>query len=429
MARQPQTTAGRQAAGGQAAERRTPLYDIHLRSAGQLVRGGGDYMLPLAYTSPVEEHVNTRTNVGLQDLSSMGEVDIKGPGAERLINRLLVNDVLEMHPGQVRYSTMCDEDGRIIDDVTVYKFGDEHFMIVTSSAPRKRSLRWIADHAQGMSAYVTDISASIALLSVQGPRSRDYLLSVVNDIDLEALRFFRFAAATVNGTEVVISRSGYTGELGYELYAPAEEAALLWDFVLSSGREFGLRPYGVAAMQSLRIEKAFPLAGPDISGDQSPFEVGLHRWIRFDKRDFVGRAALLQRQDMGLQERWVGLVLDSEIPANNGDPIYTVADIAAFREKMFTGSEAGEQFDAETAGAPVGRVTSSARGHSVGQMLALGYVGVTHSWVGARLIILVGGRPVVATVAPTPFFDPQGIRLRASGPRRVESETTSGRRR
>ncbi len=424
MAKQPQTTAERQAA-----ERRTPLYDIHLRSAGQLVRGGGDYMLPLAYTSPVEEHINTRTNVGLQDLSSMGEVDIKGPGAERLINRLLVNDVLEMHPGQVRYSTMCDEDGRIIGDVTVYKFGDEHFMIVTSSAPRKRSLRWIAEHAQGMSAYVTDISASVALLSVQGPRSREYLLSVVKDVDLESLRFFRFAAATINGTEVVVSRSGYTGELGYELYVPAEEAAVLWEYVLSSGRDFGIRPYGVAAMQSLRIEKAFPLAGPDIDGDQSPFEVGLHRWIRFDKRDFVGRAALLRRQDMGLQERWVGLVLDSEIPANHGDAIYTVADIASFREKMFTGSESGEQFDAETIGAPVGRVTSSARGHTVGQMLALGYVGVSHSWVGARLIIIVGGRPVVATVAPTPFFDPQGIRLRATGPRRVDSEPAGRRRR
>ena len=148
---------------------------------------------------------------------------------------------------------------------------------------------------------------------MQGPRSRDYLLSVASDTDLTGLRFFRFAAAAINDTEVVISRSGYTGELGYELYVPAEEAAVLWDYIISAGREFGLRPYGVAAMQSLRIEKAFPLAGPDIDGEQSPFEVGLHRWIRFDKRDFVGREALLRRQDMGLQERWVGLVLDSDI--------------------------------------------------------------------------------------------------------------------
>ena len=401
-------------------ERRTPLYDIHLRSAGQLVRGGGDYMLPQAYTSPVEEHLNTRSNVGLQDLSSMGEVDIKGPGAERLVNRLLVNDVRDLFPGQVRYSTMCDEDGRILDDVTAYKFGDEHFMIVTSSAPRKRSFRWIADHAQGMSAYVTDLSGAVALLSVQGPRSRDFLASVVEGAALEELRFFRFAAVTINDTELILSRSGYTGELGYELYTPAEETAVLWEFLLARGRDFGLRPYGVAAMQSLRIEKAFPLAGPDIDGSQSPFEVGLHRWIRFDKRDFVGREALLRRQDAGLQERWVGLTLDGDLPANSGDTLYSVADVSAYRERMYSGSEAGETFDAETAGTPVGRVTSSARGHTVGKTLALGAVATSHSWVGARLIIVIGGRPVVATVAETPFFDPQGIRLRATGPRRVD---------
>lgn len=401
-------------------ERRTPLYDIHLRSAGQLVRGGGDYMLPLAYTSPVEEHVNTRSNVGLQDLSSMGEVDIKGPGAERLVNRLLVNDVRDLFPGQVRYSTLCDDDGRIIDDVTAYKFGDEHFMIVTSSAPRRRSFRWIADHAQGMSAYVTDLSGAVALLSVQGPRSRDFLASVVEGAALDELRFFRFAAATINDTDLILSRSGYTGELGYELYTPAEEAAVLWELLLARGRDFGLRPYGVAAMQSLRIEKAFPLAGPDIDGSQSPFEVGLHRWIRFDKRDFVGREALLRRQDVGLAERWVGLTLEGELPANSGDLIYSVADISAYRKRMYSGSEAGETFDTETAGAPVGRVTSSARGHTVGKTLALGYVATSHSWVGARLIIVVGGRPVVATVSETPFFDPQGIRLRATGPRRVD---------
>lgn len=400
-------------------ERRTPLYDYHLRTAGELVRGGGNYLFPLTYTSAVDEHVNTRTNVGVQDLSTMGEVDVKGPGAERLINRLLVNDILDLHPGQMRYSTMCNEDGLIIDDVTVYKFSDEHFMVVTSSAPRKQSFRWIADHATGMSAYATDVSGAIALISVQGPRSRDFLLSIAEEGDIEALRFFRFSSAVVNGSELLISRSGYTGELGYELYVPAEEAAALWESLLKSGREFGLQPYGVSAMQSLRIEKAFPLAGPDIDGTQTPFEVGLHRWIRFDKRDFIGRDALLYAQDRGLDQRWVGLVLDGDAPAANGDPIYSVADIATFRERMFTGSEAGEELDMEQAGSQVGRVTSSARGHSVGKVLALGYVSVTHSWPGARLIVLVNGRPVVATVANTPFFDPQGIRLRATGTRKI----------
>ncbi|HQY91170.1 aminomethyltransferase family protein [Caldilinea sp.] len=398
------------------AERRSPLYEIHVRSAVRMVKGGGDYLFPLAYTAPAEEHRTVRQNVGMQDLTSMGEVDIKGPGAERLISRLVVASIYDLQPGQVRYTTMCRPDGRIVDDITVYKFGDEHFMIVTSSAPRKLTFRWVAEHAAGMSAYANDVSGAIALISVQGPRSRDFLASVVADSGvLLALKFFRFGANRIDETELLISRSGYTGELGYELYAPAEEAAVLWEFLERRGKEFGLLPYGVGAMQSLRIEKAFPLAGPDIDGEQSPFEVGLNRWIDFSKRDFIGRDALLHIQDRGLQERWVGLEVDSPTPAALNDPIYSVADFKTWRETIHTGSEAGAAFDAEEAGyQQIGRVTSSAQGHSVGKLLALGYLSVSHSWPGAKVMVVSGGRPSLATVVNTPFFDPAGNRLRGS---------------
>lgn len=400
-------------------ERRSPLYEIHARSALRMVKGGGDYMFPLAYTSPAEEHLNVRKNVGMQDLTSMGEVDIKGPGAERLISRLAVASIYDLHPGQVRYTTLCRPDGRIVDDVTVYKFGDEHFMIVTSSAPRKTSFRWIAEHATGTSAYVNDVSGAIALISVQGPQSRDFLAAVAADSGaLLSLKFFRFVANRINDTELIISRSGYTGELGYELYVPAEEAAVLWEFLERRGKEFGLLPYGAGAMQSLRIEKAFPLAGPDIDGNQTPFEVGLSRWIDFGKRDFIGRDALLETQDRGLHERWVGLEVDSPTPAALNDPIYSVADVKTYRETIHTGSEAGATFDAEEAGyQQIGRVTSSAKGHSVAKMLALGYLSVSHSWPGAKVMVLIGGRPCLATVVNTPFFDPAGNRLRGSAVR------------
>ena len=413
------------------AERRSPLYDIHLRTAVRMVKGGGDYLFPWAYTSPAEEHLNVRQNVGMQDLTSMGEVDIKGPGAERLLSRLVVANILNLLPGQVRYTTMCREDGRIIDDVTVYKFGDEHFMLVTSSAPRKTSFRWIADHAAGMSAYVNDVSGAIALLSVQGPRSRDLLASLVEDTQaLLDLRFFRFAANRINDTELIISRSGYTGELGYELYVPGEEAASLWEFLERKGKEFGLLPYGVGAMQSLRIEKALPLAGPDIDGSQTPFELGLNRWIDFSKREFVGREALLQVQERGLRQRWVGLILDSTAPANPGDAVYTVADVAAYRPDTGMDIDANEEFDAERAGwTQIGRITSSARGHSVGKMLALGYIDVSHTWPGARVMVATGGgRPVPASVASTPFFDPAGLRLRGTteySPREAAAQGSS----
>lgn len=399
------------------AERRTPLYDIHLRTAARMVKGGGDYLFPWAYTAPAEEHLNVRRNVGMQDLTSMGEVDVKGPGAERLLSRLCVANIRDLLPGQVRYTTLCREDGRIIDDVTVYKFGDEHFMVVTSSAPRKTTFRWIADHAAGMSAYANDVSGAIALLSVQGPRSRELLASVVDDPGgLAALRFFRFGANRIDDTELLVSRSGYTGELGYELYVPAEEAAGLWELLERRGKEFGLLPYGVGAMQSLRIEKALPLAGPDIDGQQTPFELGLHRWIDFSKREFIGREALLAVQERGLRQRWAGLVLDGTAPANPGDRVYSVAGIAAERPSTAHDIDPNEEFDAERMGwTPVGRITSSARGHSVGKVLALAYLDVSHAWPGARLLVASGdGRPTPAAVANTPFFDPTGLRLRGT---------------
>ncbi|BCX03374.1 MAG: glycine cleavage system protein T [Candidatus Roseilinea sp.] len=396
-------------------ERRTPLFDYHVRHA-ELVRGGGDFLFPLAYTNPVEEHLNTRRNVGMQDLSTMGEVDVKGPGAERLINRLLVNEVRDMLPGQMRYSTMCNPDGGIVDDITVYKFHDEHFMIVTSSAPRKKSARWIAEHAVGMSAYVTDLTGAIALISVQGPRSRELLQSLnPQPSTLDALKFFHFTSAAINDTQLLISRSGYTGELGYELYVPSEEALGMWEFLLQRGRDFGLRPYGTAAMQSLRIEKAFPLAGPDIPDDESrtPFHLGLDRWIRFDKPDFVGREALLRQQEMGMTERWVGLHVESEIAPRAGAAVMAVSEIAPQRRTRKSGARAGEAIEPLVAGGQVGVVTSAARGHSVGKMLALAFVQTTHAFPGCQLMVDVEGEPRPAKVVPIPFFDPQGIRMRA----------------
>lgn len=396
------------------AERRTPLYDYHVKHA-QMVKGGGEYLFPLSYTNPAEEHLNTRNNVGIQDLSTMGEVDIKGPGAERLINRLLVNDVRDMLPGQVRYSTMVNPEGGIVDDVTAYKFNDEHWMIVTSSAPRKKSFRWINEHAVGMSAYCTDLTGAIALITVQGPRSRDLLSALSDQQDkLGKLKFFNFMAARVNEVELLISRSGYTGELGYELYVPAEQAMDVWEHLLNKGRDFGIRPYGAGAMQSMRIEKALPLAGPDVPDDESrsPFHLGLDRWIRFDKPDFIGREALLRAQDAGIHERWVGLVIESALPARAGAQVLSVADFAQQKKRILSGKRAGEDITPAIAGTPVGTVTSSAKGHTVGKMLALAFVQTSHAYPGANLMVDVEGEPRPAKVVPTPFFDPQGMRLR-----------------
>src|SRR5918998_31570 len=196
-------------------ERRTPFYDFHRRSARNLVKGGGGFMFPTSYASSLEEHLNVRRNVGMQDLS-----------------------------------TMCNEEGGIVDDVTVYKFDDEHFMVVTSSGPREKAFRWISEHAVGSSAYVTDLTAAVALPVVQGPRSRAFLKTVVEGVELDELRFFRFAPCRIGDVEVLLSRSGYTGELGYKLYTPADQASALWEHILQASQGFNLKPYGLEAMQS-----------------------------------------------------------------------------------------------------------------------------------------------------------------------------------
>jgi aminomethyltransferase len=395
-------------------ERRSPLYETHVRLGARMVRGGGDYMFPASYASPQEEHVNTRTNVGMQDLSSMGEIDIKGPGAERLLNHLLVNEVRDMLPGQVRYSTMCNDEGGVVDDITLYKFHDEHYMLVTSSAPRKKTARWIMEHAEGLSTYVTDVSAAIALPVVQGPRSRELLASLVQGIDFAALKYFRFAAGRLGDTELVVSRTGYTGELGYELYTPAEEAPLVWDQLHQAGRAFGLMPYGALAMHSLRLEKALVLYGVDLDETRTPFEAGLDRWIRFEKRSFLGREALLRAQERGLAERLVGLTLEGELAAPAGALVYPLGAVEPQQRRQFSGPEAGTPHETQLpAPTAVGRITTSARGHTLGKVLALAYVSTAHAWPGARLLVEVGGKPVPAVVTPTPFFDPQGARQRA----------------
>jgi aminomethyltransferase len=237
---------------------------------------------------------------------------------------------------------------------------------------------------------------------------------VVKDADIEPLKFFRFTRARIGEVEMLVSRSGYTGELGYELYAPAEQAMVLWDSILQTSREYHLLPYGAAAMQSLRIEKSLPLYGADLSEEYTPFHAGLDRWISFSRRDFIGRDALLKVQEVGIQRRWVGLILRSEIAAAVNDRVFSVGDIATSKEKMFSGAEAGEFKDTVMpSDLQVGHVTCGSRGHSVGEMLAMAYIDTAHSWPGHGLIVEINGRPVTAKVASTPFFDPSNARIRA----------------
>jgi len=350
--------------------------------------GSGDFMCAMVYTTVVEEHINTRTHVGMQDLSTMGKVDIKGPGAESLVNYLLVNDVRSMRPGQVRYSTVCREDGGILDDLTAFRLGEEHFMIVCGSVNRGKMVDWITRHAEGRPAYVTDMTAALAMATIQGPQSREFLNSIVRNADLNSLKHFWFTHGWIGDTRLMVSRTGVTGELGFELYIPADEAPPLWDTLLEAGRDFRLKPYGRLAMFTLGLEKGYPAHGVDMDESRTPFHIGLDRWVRFDKGDFIGRDSLLYVREKGITERWVGLIVEGKIAAAANDRVF-----------------AGDQV--------VGQVTYSNEGYSVGKILATAHVKAEYTRVGTKLTISIGGVQVPAKVVHMPFFDPEGARLKS----------------
>lgn len=351
-------------------------------------RVGGDFVSAHFFEGVEQEHLNTRRNVGVQDLSTMGKIDIKGPDAEQLVNYVIVNDVRGMKPGQARYSTVCQDDGGIMDDLTVFKLGSEHFMMVSGSVNRWKMLSWVSRHADDRRAYVTDLTAATAFPTIQGPYSRDLLKAIAEDIDLDGLKRWSSASARIGETQVRISRTGVTGELGFELFVPADEATVVWRTLMQAGGDFGLKPYGVLAMFTLGLEKGYPAHGVDMDESRTPFHLGLDRMIKFDKGDFVGRTALLPMRDSGTDERWVGLILEGDRPAAAGAPVLCDGEV-------------------------VGGVTYSDHGYSVGKTLATAHMRLPFDRIGTELDIHIDGTSTRAVVVATPFFDAEGERLRA----------------
>ncbi|GLS86156.1 glycine cleavage system protein T [Cypionkella aquatica] len=364
--------------------RRTPFYALASAYGAQMGPVGGGFVNAHHYGDVRAEHLNTRANVGVQDLSTMGKIDVKGPEAEALVNYLIVNDAAAMRVGAARYASVCAPDGGIMDDLTVFRLGDEHFLIVSGSRNRLKIRDWAMAHAQGRRAYVTDITAAVAFPTVQGPRARDLLAGLIPDADLVALKRWSFTWGHFGETKVMISRTGVTGELGFELFVPADEAATVWNGLLAVGGAFGLRPYGVQAMFTLGLEKLYPAHGIDMDESNTPFHVGTDAFVKFDKGDFIGREALLRIRDAGVATAWVGLRLDGDVPAAEGAAV--IAD-----------------------GRRVGHVTYSDHGYSVGAVLASAHIDKAYAIEGVAL--QVAG--VNAVVSRQAFVDPQGARLRA----------------
>lgn len=364
--------------------RRTPFYALASAMGAHMGPVGGGFLSVHSYGDVKAEHLNTRTQVGVQDLSTMGKIDIKGPDAEALVNHLIVNDARAMRTGHARYASVCTPDGGIMDDLTVFRLDDEHFLIVSGSRNRLKIRVWTMDHAKGRRAYVTDQTAAIAFPTIQGPNARALLQRLVEDCDLSSLKRWNFTWGRIGATRVMISRTGVTGELGFELFVPADEAAGLWNTLFAAGSAFGLHPYGVQAMFTLGLEKLYPAHGIDMDESLTPYHVGTDAFIKFDKGDFIGRDALLRARDTGTATAWVGLKLTGDHPAPDQTPVFAE-------------------------GRQIGHITYSDHGYSVGAVLASAHIAREFAVEGQSVSVL--GHP--ATVARKAFFDPEGLRLRS----------------
>lgn len=301
----------------------TPLYEKHAQMASKVINLKG-FARPLEYVSHIQEHKAVREGVSICDASHLGEIRIQGEDALSLVQKLLTNDVSKLSINQALYSLMCNENGGIIDDLVCYRLEKDHFLWVVNVLKIEEDFQWILRHLQQMDVKVENISSEIALIALQGPNSRE-VLQRITKADLSELKYY-WLINTMISTKVmqvpcIISRTGYTGERGYEIFVARELAPLIWDELLLVGRPFRIIPHGVAARESLRIEAGYLLNGNDMNEEINPFEVGLGWVVKFSK-DFIGKETLLKISKSGTNRKLVGFELQDRYTVRYGYPIY-----------------------------------------------------------------------------------------------------------
>ncbi|MDQ6847231.1 MAG: glycine cleavage system aminomethyltransferase GcvT [Candidatus Dormibacteraeota bacterium] len=364
--------------------RRTPLYDRHVAAGARMVDFAG-YDMPLQYSGIRDEHVAVRQRAGMFDVSHMGEVAVSGAGAAEFVQRLVTNDVGRLEPNQLLYSVMCSEAGGIVDDVIVMRGPRPgHYIIVVNAATRDKDLAWMRDHLPA-GVELHDASDELALLAVQGPRAIDVLEPLSRmDEGTPALRdvrpFFSSGLSIAGITDARvqrISRSGYTGEDGFEIYIDAERAVHVWDAILEAGAAHGLVPAGLGARDTLRLEAGLRLYGQDMDEHTDPFSVGLGWTVKLDKGEFIGREALRELHDSP-PHRFVGLRLGPRTIARHGHAVF--------------------QNEVE-----IGTVTSGTFGFTVGTAVAMATVNPDFN-KGGEIAVDIRGTEVDAEVVPLPFY-------------------------
>ena len=355
----------------------TAFHSLHEKLGAKLVNFAG-FEMPVQYAGIMREHKRVRESVGLFDVSHMGEIEVWGHDAPAFVQGVTVNDVTKLSDGKIQYSVMCYEDGGIIDDLLIYHLGS-HYMLVVNASNIDKDVAWLEQHVSG-DVKVKNRSDDVSLLAVQGPQSMATLQKLTM-YDLSTIQYYTFVQHKLAGIDMIISRTGYTGELGFELYFPSDEPTgrKVWSAILEAGNEFEIGPVGLGARDTLRLEMGFCLYGNDIDGTTHPFEAGLGWLTKLEKGPFVGRDSLVRAKQEGLRRRLVG---------------FSVAE-KAFPRHGYTIQRNGRM---------IGKVTSGTFSPSLDRGIGMGYVEVAQAKAGTGLQIAIRDRMIDATVGQMPFL-------------------------
>ena len=356
--------------------RRTPLYAAHRALDAKMVDFAG-WEMPVSYRGAAEEHGAVRERCGLFDVSHMGEIEVRGPAAAAVCQELTVNDVSRLRIGDGQYTVLCNEQGGVLDDLIIFRLGPARFLLVVNAANTAADLAWIQGHARD-DAEVLDRSEEMALLALQGPEA-EAMLRRLTPLDLPALRPFAAIEGRVAGLAVLVSRTGYTGEDGFELLVASADVCALWDAVLQVVERHGGQPAGLAARDTLRLEAGLPLCGSDMDSTTTPLEAGLGWVVKLGKERFIGRAALAEQAATGLVRRLVGIeLIEPGIPRHG--------------------------FAVWHNGTTVGQVTSGTKSPTLGRFIGLAYLTTGAAAPGTPVEVDIRGRRLPARVVDRPFY-------------------------
>jgi aminomethyltransferase len=356
--------------------KKTPLNAIHRQLGARMVDFGG-WDMPVQYAGLVQEHMAVRTRAGMFDVSHMGEIEIAGPAGEETIQKVTCNDVRRLAIGQCQYSALTTSTGTFIDDILVYRLGQNHFFLCVNAANQEKDFQWIREN----SARDVDVvyrSNDFAQIAIQGPLALQ-ILEPLTDIRLAQIGYYWFAHGTFAGVESLVSRTGYTGEDGFEIYCPVACAESVWNRIMDAGKPLGLEPAGLGARNTLRLEAKMALYGHDIDDTTTVLEADLGWICKFDKGDFIGKPALLKQKAEGIKRKLVGFEMAERGIARDHYPI-------------------------EIGGQTVSSVTSGSPAPFLQKNIGLAYLPIERCAVGTEFNVLIREKPVRAKVVPTPFY-------------------------